>query len=298
LAWIASPITDPAGRPEGDALELSASRFGRSPLFSHDGLQTNSKDGQTGMNALPTIRRRVVATGLATAALLLGGAGAATAQANSLPTGLFGSAPATQTAPGSGTGGVGTSLLGGKGATGLPGIGLFKALFAIFGAVRTQVPTIAAPIIAQGVTDGTITQAEADQLTALLAGKNPGAGTPTPGSAPAKPSAGELAVLRKVFAAILGQLATIAAPVLAAEVTAGDITQAQADMIAKVLTGLGAAKLPAVPGTTPAIGSAGSPGIGNLLSTLQAKVTSQVKKATKHHKHKKAHTTVRSHRSR
>jgi hypothetical protein len=253
------------------------------------------------MNALPTIRRRVVATGLATAALLLGGAGAATAQANSLPTGLFGSAPATQTAPGSGAGGLGTSLLGGKGATGLPGIGLFKAVFAIFGAVRTQVPTIAAPIIAQGVTDGTITQAEADQLTALLAGKKPGAGTPTPGSAPApaKPSAGEIAVLRKVFAAILGQLATIAAPVLAAEVTAGDITQAQADLITKVLTSLSAAKLPAVPGTTPAaIGSAGSPGAGSLLSTLQAKVTSQVKKATKHHKHKKAHTTVRSHRSR
>ncbi len=241
-----------------------------------------------------TIRGRMVATALATAALLLGGAAAAGgASAQMLDGGLFGSAPAhVQSTPGAG--GAGGTLLGGQG---LSGLGLFKALFAIFGAVRAQVPTIAGPIIAQGVADGTITPAEGDHLSALLAGHlaRPGPGSGATGAPATKPSAGEIAVLRKVFAAVIGQIATIAAPVLVQEVAAKDITQAEADTITKILTSISAGKSPGStsPGTsTTGAGLAASAASGNLIAPVEAKVVAKVKKsAKKHHKHKKATAT-------
>ncbi len=242
------------------------------------------------MKAITTNRGRLAATVLATTALLLGGTAGATASAQGPFTGLLGSPPSTQTAPT----GVG-------GATGLPGFGLFKAVFAIFGAVRAQVPTIAAPIISQAVTDGTITPAEATQLTSWLAGQHM---TPTPGAGGSpmtrtKPSAGEIAVLRKVFAAVLGQLATIAAPVLAAEVQNGDLTQAEADMITKVLGHLTAATTPgtgAAPGAPSTAGLTAGAASGNLLATVETKVAAQVKKSSHHHKRKHKAAT-RAHRA-
>ena len=241
------------------------------------------------MNAIFTNRGRLAATVLAATALLLGGAGA-TASAQGPLGGLFGSPASTQTAPAGLGGGIG-----------LPGIGLFKALFAIFGAVRTQVPTIAAPIISQAVTDGTITAAEADQLTMWLAGQHPQAmaGAGESQTTKTKPSAGEIAVLRKVFAAVVGQLATIAAPVLAAEVTNGDITQGEADMITKILGRLSAAKTttPGSEGTAPSTAGVGAGAAsGNLLATVETKVAALVKKSTRHHKHKHK-TATRTHRA-
>jgi hypothetical protein len=241
------------------------------------------------MKAILTNRGRLAATVLAATALLLGGTAGATAYAQGPLTGLFGSPASTQTAPT----GVG-------GATGLPGFGLFKAVFAVFGAVRAQVPTIAAPIISQAVTDGTITAAEATQLTSWLAGQHTAmAGTGASTMTKTKPSAGEIAVLRKVFAAVLGQLATIAAPVLAAEVQNGDLTQAEADMITKVLVHLTAATSP---GTGAGATAPSTPGLsagaasGNLLATVETKVAAQVKKASHHHKHKHKAAT-RTHRA-
>lgn len=243
------------------------------------------------MKAILTNRGRLAATVLAATALLLGSTAAATASAQGPLSGLFGSPASTQTTPT----GIG-------GATGLPGFGLFKALFAVFGAVRTQVPTIAAPIISQAVTDGTITPAEAQQLTAWLSGQHPQAmaGAGAPAMTKTKPSAGEIAVLRKVFAAVLGQLATIAAPVLVAEVANGDLTQGEADMITKILGRLSAATTST--GTTGAGAAAPSTAglgagaaSGNLLASVETKVATQVKKASHHHKHKHK-TAARTHR--
>jgi hypothetical protein len=229
------------------------------------------------MNGFP--KRRLAAAAAATLALVVGGIGAGSA-------GAQGGSMSTPTSITTHTGlGVGFGL-GGSTATpgaGLPGLGLFKALFALFGAVRTAVPTIAAPIVAQAVTAGTITPAEADQLTALLAGKHPTAMAGTTAK-PAKPSAAEITVLHSVITAILGQLATIAAPVLATEVTAGDLTQAQADMIAKILTGLASIKSPLMSGLTTHAGG------GMLTTSLAATVTAQVKQHVKgKHKHKRTH---------
>lgn len=218
-------------------------------------------------------RRRAAAVLATAATLALAGAGTAGAATSNPLSGLFGSPPATgQTTP----------------TVGLPGMGLFKAAFAIFGAVHTALPAIAAPIIAQGVTDQTITPAEATQLTTLLAGQHM-APTMGAGGPPTKPSAGEIAILHKIFAAVLGQLATIAAPVLAKEVTAGDITQAEADLITKIITRLSGALSSATPTTTAPAALTGSAMSGNLLSTLASTLTTQVHKTTKHHtKHKKA----------
>jgi hypothetical protein len=233
------------------------------------------------MNGFPN--RRLTAAAAATLALVVGGigAGSAGAQGGSMST----PAPITSHAGLSSGLGLGVGFgLGGSSATpgaGLPGLGLFKALFALFGAVRTAVPTIAAPIVAQAVTAGTITPAEADQLTGLLSGKHAAAG-----AMPTKPSAAEITVLHSVIAAVLGQLPTIAAPVLATEVTAGDLTQAQAEMITRILTGLAAIKAPAMSGLTTHAGG------GMLATSLASKVTAQVKKHVKvKHKHARAHSS-------
>jgi hypothetical protein len=204
-------------------------------------------------------------------------------------------------------------------------MGIFKALFAVFGAVHAAVPGIAAPIITAGVTAGTITQAEATQLTALLAAQQPlgagagssggsGSGTGTPFT---KPSAGEITVLHQVITAVLGQLPTIAAPVLAAEVANGDITQAESDMFTKLITGFASisssAKTPGstATGSSTLAGLTGSTAGGNLLSTLASefagkldkkpaakpKAKKSTKKTTKHHTVRKASTTTRTHHS-
>lgn len=242
------------------------------------------------MNGL--LNRRRATAAVAAATLLLGGIGAGGAAAQttmSTPPPITGHAQL-----GSGLG-LGLGLGSGSSATpggGLPGMGLFKALFAVFGAVRTAVPTIAAPIIAQAVTAGTITQAQADQLTALVAGHHP---TPTMGTTttpPAKPSAAELTVLHSVITAVLGQLGTIAAPVLAAEVTAGDITQAESDMIAKIITGLASIKAPASMATGLAAGAAS----GTLAASLESKVTAKVKTHVKA-KHARAKHAAKAHRT-
>jgi hypothetical protein len=60
----------------------------------------------------------------------------------------------------------------GNAATGPGGAALTPAqrqLFAsVFGAIRNQAPTVAKPLLGQAVADGTITQAEADQISARL----------------------------------------------------------------------------------------------------------------------------------
>jgi hypothetical protein len=96
-----------------------------------------------------------------------------------------------------------------------------------------------------------------------------------------KPSAGEITVLHSVIAAILGQVATIAAPVLASEVTAGDLTQSEADLITKILTSL----------TTAGAGGLATHAVaGTLTTSLASTVTAQVKK---HIKAKHKHARVR-----
>ncbi|HEY5196092.1 MAG TPA: hypothetical protein VIJ51_03590 [Solirubrobacteraceae bacterium] len=277
------------------------------------------------MNAFLKTRKRATATALAAGALLVGGAGAAIAPAAAAPSGPFGSG--TTSSPGvAGAGGLGglSSLFGGKGTTALPGPGLFKALFAIFGAVQTQVPTIAGPIIAQAQTAGTITQTEATQLTALVSAKGPtstGMGTGIgmgsgsgPGSTPgsgtpfAKPSAGEIAVLHKVIGGVLGQLPSIAGPVLAAEVTNGDITQADSDAITKIISGLAAISSNATLVSSTATGMAGATagGAGGFLTSLASELagklkkpatSTKAKKPAKHKHHTKASGTTRTHHS-
>ncbi len=240
------------------------------------------------MHRFLILRGRTAATVLVTGALVVGGASAGTtAYAQTPGGGLLGSGASGQT-----TSGVGAGRFGGQGQTGLPGLGLLKAVFAVFGAVRAQVPAIAGPIIAQGVSDKTITQAEADQLTAWLSGRHPMTSAPA-----AKPSAGEIGVLRQVIAAVLGHLGTIAAPVLVGEVANGDLTQGEADGIARVLGGLaGAASSVPAPTATRLTGLAAS---GNLLATLESRTVAQVRRTTRHRRHRQATTqTIRTHRSR
>ncbi|HWH10027.1 MAG TPA: hypothetical protein VG165_02790 [Solirubrobacteraceae bacterium] len=269
------------------------------------------------MNAFLKTRTRAAAATLAAGALLVGGASAAIAPAAAAPAGLFGSG----TTGGQGVQGLGgagglsglSGLFGGTGASALPGPGLFKAVFALFGAVETQVPTIAGPIIAQAQTAGTITPAEATQLTTLLsahtltsmtsgagAGKVPtGSGTPF-----TKPSAGEIAVIHKVIAAVLGALPTITAPVLVAEVVNGDLTQAESDSITKLIAGLSAmaSNASVVSSTTGIVGGSAGAG-GNLLSKLASEFAGKLKKPAssakthkkKHKHHAKVTTSTRTH---
>ncbi|MEA2372536.1 MAG: hypothetical protein QOH12_2930 [Solirubrobacteraceae bacterium] len=260
------------------------------------------------MNAFLTTRRRAAAATLAAGALLVGGAGAAIAPASAAPSSPFGLGTTAiqgfQGAPGAGgAAGIIGSLMGGKGTTGLPGVGVFKALFALLGAVQSQVPGIAAPIIAQAQTAGTITPAEATQLTGLLARPigpiGAGAGSAT---AFGRPSTGELTVLHQVIVAVLGQLPAITAPVLAAEVANTDLTQGEADAIAKII-----ARLASISSNPTAVGSAasgmlgGTQGAGNLLAaleqTLGGKSSAKPAKKAKHHKHRKTGVSLAGLRS-
>lgn len=170
--------------------------------------------------------------------------------------------------------------------------GIFKAVFDVFGAVRTQAPAVAAPVIAQGVTAGTITQAEADQLTALFTATGPAAGfgghaAGASGADRPSFSAGQRTVLHQAMQAVAAQLPTIAKTPLDADVTAGTITQSDEDLILKVLGVVSQIKLPTPSATTtdPAAG-------------LQQAATHRVASAvTKKARHAKKHASkARSHR--
>lgn len=169
------------------------------------------------------LHRRALAVATVVSAVALGGSGAAIASADTPATD-----PSAPTAPGTMPG---HAMFG----------GLFHALFDVFGAVRAQAPAIASPVVTDAVTAGTITQAEADQLTAMFAGTGAPTGPMTPGSH-ARPSfsAGQRTVLHAVAEAIRTQLVTIATPVLDADVTAGTITAQQESMILGVLGHLAA----------------------------------------------------------
>lgn len=235
-----------------------------------------------------TLGRRSLATMLVTGAATLGLAGSALADTTTTPT--TPATPPTQHSHGGMLGGG--SLLGG---------GLFKTLFGVFGAVRDQTPVIAAPIISQAVTAGTITQAQADELTALFTHKPATATTPAASSRDAEQHHGftalapeERTVLSQVMQAVATQLPAIAKPVVDAAVTAGDITQAQADMITKII-GLFANFKPGNFGLKPAT-STGSATTVAPLAALQSKVTNKVvrkvsktRKTSKTRKHSRAH---------
>lgn len=223
------------------------------------------------MIRLTSISGRVTAAALATGVLALGSAGGAVA-ANDAPVGGSTGTPSGHT--------FGAAGLGSFAPT-----GIFKALFGVFGAVRTQAPVISAPIITQGVTDGTITQAEADQLTSMFSGNFT---PPSTHGGFTPPSKGEMTVLHQIIGAIIAQLPAIAQPVLDADVTSGDITQSQADLIEKVLTkfaSLASSTSLVAPATTTAASS------GDPLRALEKKLASKVKKASKKHhsKHAKHH---------
>ena len=222
------------------------------------------------MIRLTSTKGRVTATALATGALALGSVGGAVAATHS---------------PAGGSTGTTTHSFSAAGLGSFAPTGIFKALFGVFGAVRTQAPVVAAPIISQAVTAQTITQAEADQLTAMFSGTftMPTGHTGHAGFTP--PSAGEMTVLHQIIGAIITQLPTIAQPVLDADVTAGDITQSQADLIEKVLTKF--ASLASSAGLVSS--SAATPAAsGDPLRTLESKLASKVKKASKKHsKHAK-----------
>jgi ribosomal protein S20 len=126
-------------------------------------------------------------------------------------------------------------------------------------AVAKQAPTVAAPIISAAVTAGTITQAQADQLTARIAaaasgtgrggfgifgggfggpGGGPGfgpgghdqGGARGPGKAGAVNDATRK-VLEDVATAVLKQAPSVAGPIIDSAVSAGTITAAQGDQL-------------------------------------------------------------------
>jgi hypothetical protein len=213
-----------------------------------------------------TLGRRSLATVAVTAVATLGVAGSATAQTTIAP-------PKAPTSSHSGM------FFGG---------GLFKTVFGILGAVRTQVPTIAAPIISDAVTAKQITQAQADQLTALLSGKKPTDPTTTVKAfggtgggmhfGPAMKLAPEqLAVLHKVMAAVLAKLPDIAKPVIDKAVADGDLTQKQADMITKVIgliSSFDPSKFVKPSGDSPTT-------VTSPVAALEKQVTKKVKKAAR-----------------
>jgi hypothetical protein len=105
----------------------------------------------------------------------------------------------------------------------------------VFSALAAAAPGIARPILAGGVADGTITQAQEDRFLARLAsvktaeegGPTAGAGQPAaPAEAPPSPAAREL--FQRALAAIRSALPGIAAPMVAAALADGTVTEAQA----------------------------------------------------------------------
>jgi hypothetical protein len=210
-------------------------------------------------------RRRGAVAALATGAVALFGASSASAQLP--PTLPVGPTPGTHAGP-------------------FGGFGLFKGIIDVFGAVRTAVPGIAAPIIAQGVTDGTITQVQADELTALFTVHHGLMGGM--GHTPLAPE--QRTVLHSVMQAVLTQLPAIAQPVLDADVASGDLTQAQADMIAHVIALISSFH----PGSL-GLGTHGAGATANPVTVLQHTVTKRVKKAARHHKKHNRHTSRTQH---
>jgi hypothetical protein len=234
----------------------------------------NSRMGDTQMTF--TSGRRALATMLVTGVATLGVTGAAQADTAAPP-----AKPTTSQHAG---------FLGG---------GLFKTLFGVFGAVREQTPTIAAPIIADAVTAKKITQAQADELTALLSGKlaKPAAtATAKEGDgshhAAVKLAPEQLAVLSDVMQAVAKKLPEIAKPVVDAAVAAGDITQKQADLITKVI-GMFASFKPGHLGMKPAAGAGAATTAKAPIAALEKQVTKKVRKAARKAS-KRSHKTRRA----
>lgn len=109
-------------------------------------------------------------------------------------------------------------------------------LSAVFGALSQQAPAIAAPVLAQGVAAGTISQAQEDAFLARLAsvkaaaggsGQTAGAGQPAaPAEVPPSPAA--QTVFQQALGAIRAGLPTVARPLVDAALADGSITEAQA----------------------------------------------------------------------
>jgi hypothetical protein len=105
----------------------------------------------------------------------------------------------------------------------------------VFSALAAAAPGIARPILARGVADGTITQAQEEGFLTRLAsvktaeegGPTAGAGQPAaPAEAPPSPAAREL--FQRALAAIRAALPAVAAPMVATALADGTITEAQA----------------------------------------------------------------------
>jgi polyhydroxyalkanoate synthesis regulator phasin len=149
-------------------------------------------------------------------------------------------------------------------------------------AVAKQVPTIAAPIISAAVTAKTVTQAQADQLTARIAavaakggsgrgfgpfghGFDPGgpagpAGPGRSGKSGAGPGAFDAAtrtVLEDVATAVLKQAPSVAGPIIDSAVSAGTITAAQGDQLKAAATDVAANGPKALAGHRDLLSSAG-----------------------------------------
>jgi hypothetical protein len=120
--------------------------------------------------------------------------------------------------------------------------GTRSVLESIQKAVASGAPAIVKPIIDQAVTDGKLTAAQAatakQAVTDLQAGKRPSAD-----ALALLRDADARAVAQSAAAAVAKQAPGVAAPIISAAVTAGTITQAQADQltarIAAVASGTG-----------------------------------------------------------
>jgi hypothetical protein len=167
---------------------------------------------------------------------------------------------------------------------GFLGGGLFKTIFGIFDAVRAQTPAIAAPVIADAVTAGDITQAQADELTALFSAT----WAKSSGQRGARLAPAQGKVLAKVMQAVLAKLADIAKPVVDKAVADGDLTQKQADLITKVIGLISSFK----PGSFAHPG-AGATTVTSPVTAVQKQVTKKVKKAARHRAGKR-HKTRRA----
>jgi hypothetical protein len=106
----------------------------------------------------------------------------------------------------------------------------------VFTEVSKQAPGIAKPILDKAVSDHKITQAQADEISKMLAAgprRKRGSAPPAPPHNP--PDANTRAVLEQVFTAISKQAPAIAKPILDKAVSDHKITQAQADRISQML---------------------------------------------------------------
>ncbi|HEX2016330.1 MAG TPA: hypothetical protein VGN69_06515 [Solirubrobacteraceae bacterium] len=114
-----------------------------------------------------------------------------------------------------------------------PPPGLSALMHQILGAVAAQAPSIAQPLLAQAVATGALTQAQADAIAAVLAhaGNLDDLRHQLENATVAQREA-----LHGILAAVAAQVPGIAAPILAAAVSSGALTQAQADRIASLLS--------------------------------------------------------------